>query len=220
MTYLGGGATTRKERERERHRNEILTAAERVFGREGYSGATVEAIAQEADFSVGTLYNFFKGKDELYDIVMERIGIVFLKRFKAEVSSQDKIEDAIAALVELRMDHYVAYRGVIRRFFDTSAGSGIDPRSAIREKYRGQYDRYVDGLASLFKQAVDAGRLKPSDPLDLALYLEGVMNAFVSYYSHRESALQVRKRLHEAAKGFLMCMYSDATKEAIKRGEN
>ena len=65
------GKMTRKERERERHRREMLEAAERVFVRKGYHDATVEEIAQEAEFAVGTLYNFFKGKDDLYARVVE-----------------------------------------------------------------------------------------------------------------------------------------------------
>jgi len=33
-----------------------------VFARNGYRGATVEQIAQEAEFAVGTLYNFFRAR--------------------------------------------------------------------------------------------------------------------------------------------------------------
>jgi len=56
---------SRRDRERERHRQEILEAAERVFVREGYHAATVEAIAREAEFGIGTIYNFFQSKEDL-----------------------------------------------------------------------------------------------------------------------------------------------------------
>ena len=63
----------RREREREQHRNEILDAAEHVFVQKGPS-ATVEMIANEAQFAVGSLYNFFSGKDDIFEQVLMRIS--------------------------------------------------------------------------------------------------------------------------------------------------
>ncbi|RKY64298.1 MAG: TetR/AcrR family transcriptional regulator, partial [Candidatus Latescibacterota bacterium] len=48
--------STRREREREAHRREILEAAGRVFARKGFAGATMDEIAQEAEFSKAALY--------------------------------------------------------------------------------------------------------------------------------------------------------------------
>lgn len=63
----------RRARERELHRDGILDAAERVFVREG-SSATVAMIADEAQFAVGSLYNFFSGKDDIFGQVLLRIS--------------------------------------------------------------------------------------------------------------------------------------------------
>ena len=71
----------RRERERAQHRCEILDAAERVFVSKGYEAATVEEIAKGAEFSVGTLYQFFAGKRELYECVIERILFKHPKAF-------------------------------------------------------------------------------------------------------------------------------------------
>ncbi|TXT67534.1 MAG: putative TetR family transcriptional regulator [Promethearchaeota archaeon] len=57
---------TRKERERERHRIEILTAAEKLFLEQGYDDTTMKEIARKAEFSKGTLYNYFDSKKDLY----------------------------------------------------------------------------------------------------------------------------------------------------------
>lgn len=71
----------RREREREQHKNEILDAAERVFVQKGLS-ATVEMIANEAQFAVGSLYNFFSGKDEIFQQVLLRISRLGLETFQ------------------------------------------------------------------------------------------------------------------------------------------
>ncbi len=60
------GIQERKQRERERRRQQIIVAAKRVFSEKGYSKSTMEDIAKEAELSPGTLYLYFKNKDELY----------------------------------------------------------------------------------------------------------------------------------------------------------
>lgn len=56
----------------ERNRGLVLAAARRVFLREGYSGATVEAIAEDAGFSKGVVYSQFAGKADLFLGLLEQ----------------------------------------------------------------------------------------------------------------------------------------------------
>ncbi|MFW9866350.1 MAG: TetR/AcrR family transcriptional regulator [Candidatus Thorarchaeota archaeon] len=57
---------TRKEREKESRRNDIINVAERLFLSQGFEDTKMEQIAYEAEFSKGTLYNYFESKDDLY----------------------------------------------------------------------------------------------------------------------------------------------------------
>ncbi len=67
------GIQERKEREKERRRQQIMVAAKRVFSVKGYNKATMEDIAKEAELSPGTLYLYFKNKDELFSSLTLRI---------------------------------------------------------------------------------------------------------------------------------------------------
>ena len=67
------GIQERRERERERRRQQIMVAAKRVFTNKGFGKATMEDIATEAELSPGTLYLYFKNKDELYASLSLRI---------------------------------------------------------------------------------------------------------------------------------------------------
>lgn len=177
---------SRREREREAHRRTMLEAAERVFVRKGYREAAVEEIAQEAEFSVGTLYNFFKNKEDLYAQVAEKIAQDFLEAFEGRVLSRHDPAEAIGALIELRLTHFEDHRGFFRVFFETSPSSRFDPASALPESCMGLYDRYVDTVTGLFRQGVEQGQFDRIDPLFLTLSLEGILNAFVAYWSKRE----------------------------------
>src|SRR6185312_13342588 len=54
-----------RERQRaDRHRR-ILEAAASLFRQSGYEGAKMEAIAAEAEVSVGTIYNYYRNKGDI-----------------------------------------------------------------------------------------------------------------------------------------------------------
>ena len=61
---------SRREREKAAHRKEIIDAAVKVFAEKGFHAATLEEIAQEAEFSKGALYLYFSSKEDLlYNIL-------------------------------------------------------------------------------------------------------------------------------------------------------
>jgi AcrR family transcriptional regulator len=65
----------RKSPSQERSRltvNRILDAATRIFHEQGYTGATTNDIADEADVSVGSLYQYFPNKDALLVALTQR----------------------------------------------------------------------------------------------------------------------------------------------------
>jgi AcrR family transcriptional regulator len=67
------GIKERKAREREMRRQQIMVAAKRVFTQRGYEKSTMEDIAREAELSPGTIYLYFKSKDELYASLCLRV---------------------------------------------------------------------------------------------------------------------------------------------------
>lgn len=72
------GIPERRQREKEQRRSQIMNAAQKVFSSKGYSAATMDEIAQEAELSRGTLYLYFRGKDEVHrEIVSNGMGILF-----------------------------------------------------------------------------------------------------------------------------------------------
>lgn len=76
------GIQERKRREREERRREIMNAARKVFSLNGFSKTTMEDIAREAELSPGTLYLYFKNKDELYASLSVEVLEHLLDRLK------------------------------------------------------------------------------------------------------------------------------------------
>lgn len=75
------GTEERKAREKERRRNQIIDAAEEIIFSKGLEQATMDEIAEEAELSKGTLYLYFKNKNELYLAITQRGSDILNKRF-------------------------------------------------------------------------------------------------------------------------------------------
>jgi len=101
------GIQERKQRERERRRQQIIVAAKRVFSEKGYSKSTMEDIAREAELSPGTLYLYFKNKDELYASLSLRI-LQYLNIRLEDVKKEKDIKprQKIVAIKEALFDVY------------------------------------------------------------------------------------------------------------------
>lgn len=173
----------RKDRERQRHRREVLEAAERIFALKGYDATTVEEIAKEAQFAVGTLYNLFKNKEEIYGQVIEGIVRNFVDCFEQQVLSLDDPVKAIESLIAIRLSHVHRHRAFIRIVFEASVGAlGKRCPPEIAQLH----ERYMEAVRAIFQQGLSRGVFIGSDPLYLSLSLEGTISAFVAYWSKNQ----------------------------------
>jgi len=90
MKSLTGGdmaVVDRKERDKLLRKADILKAAEYVFASKGYHEATIQDIAKEAQYGTGTVYLYFKDKNELYFSMLEE------KIKSLSETVQDKVKD-------------------------------------------------------------------------------------------------------------------------------
>ncbi len=101
------GIHERKEREKERRRQQIMVAAKRVFSANGFNKSTMEDIAREAELSPGTIYLYFRNKDELYASLSLRILQYLNIRLKHVVNRKGlEPEEYVEALKQAMYDVY------------------------------------------------------------------------------------------------------------------
>jgi len=155
------GVAERKEREKQQRQNVIIDAAEKVFMKKGFENATMEDIAEEAEFSKGTLYTYFQSKNELcLSIVLRGIKIV-VSEFKSALSVTTLLLNKIELLAESFLKFYNDYPNYIFAFsnykqhragckFESSILKEIDDENLkIRNMIKnivsnGIYDKSID----------------------------------------------------------------------------
>ncbi len=171
-----------RSEERELRNTTVLNAAQRLFSRKGYQQTTMEEVAKEAGLSVGTLYNMFEDKERLYAKVALRIGQAALQRLKPLADYKDS-EQAVQDLIRLLLCNYVNDRLFFQPFcFPAYLRIQPEPErlgneaNALYQEYvslvEGIFDRYRSGL----------GRPQKSS-IKMATYLEGIITAFMGYWS-------------------------------------
>ena len=92
------GIAERKEREKQQRRNDIVDAAERIFFSRGFSGSTMDEIAEEAELSKGTLYLYFKSRDDLQFAIFMRGSDVLMQMMNQQMEGE---EDGYGSLLAL-----------------------------------------------------------------------------------------------------------------------
>lgn len=88
------GVKERKERQKTEMREAILSAALKLFSGEGYDNVTMRKIADKIEYSVGTIYLYFKDKGEIFFELHNR---GFAEFYKKQLSVQ-RIKDPIERL--------------------------------------------------------------------------------------------------------------------------
>ena len=110
------GIHERKEREREQRREVILNAAQKVFFEKGLQSATMDEIAEEAELSKGTLYLYYKGKEDLYLAVMIRGIETLYDLFKEVIGKNDGIIMTIQKLSAVYIRFFREHGNLFRMF--------------------------------------------------------------------------------------------------------
>lgn len=176
---------SRRERERQRRRQAMLHAAQSVFAEKGYAQATLDEIAERAEFGKGTLYNYFEGgKEDLLFAVLDEVhddihGLI-----------QDAVDGAAATDRSLRDCFHALVLAAFRFFLDREDLFMVLMKESHRlyfsenrehaAYFQQQRERMVHALLPPLKRVVDDGAIRPFPPRAVAhMMLENINGMLV-----------------------------------------
>jgi AcrR family transcriptional regulator len=134
---------TRDERKLQT-RNELVTAARKVFGRRGFHGASLEEISAEAGYTTGAVYSSFGGKDELFLAVLDAEFARRMSRYADIALDAPDFETAGRALMAAEAATSREGRDwtpLLMEFW-THAAHRDDLRRALLERHHRQLDAW------------------------------------------------------------------------------
>ena len=164
------GIQERKEREKERRRQQIIVAAKRVFSQKGLSGTTMEEIAKESELSPGTLYLYFKNKEELYASLSLRI-LQFLSIRVAQVVKEkgEGPSEKLDRLIEAMYEVYEFDPMVIINMFHLQSSETLKNLSPeLITEIKTLSKKALANMAGIFEEGIEQGVFIDRHPTALA----------------------------------------------------
>ncbi|MEG7335212.1 TetR/AcrR family transcriptional regulator [Bacillus subtilis] len=138
----------------------ILEAATKSFTQFGYKATTMELVAKLANVGKGTIYTFFKNKEELFD----EIFTTLLKEMKQKADEamepnlpfHENVHRALFAILEFRKTHQLT----IKIFQENAEIGTMAVQDVIQKMERGLLSYMKDKI----EDGIESGAIKPCDP--------------------------------------------------------
>lgn len=170
---------TRKERENILHRQEILEVAEKMFAQKGFYKTTMEEVAQRAEFAVGTIYKFFKSKEDLYSTVIEeKIKKAFTLSQKVVKEERDVIKK-LEKIVSLHLQFFVDHQDFFKIYLSERSNFAWDIKGDLGDKIMKHYLRGINIVKKTVEEGIKAKKIKPLDARKVAFALDGLIHSQV-----------------------------------------
>jgi TetR/AcrR family transcriptional regulator len=167
------GIVERKEREKEHRKEEILDAAQKVFFDKELAMATMDEIAETAELSKGTLYLYYKSKEDMYLGVMmrgmEEMHAEFERIGLSDVSAVEKIVKLGAAYTNYFYKHRKFFR---MTNFLQSSHFHKQVSDEMKQSCDVEGQKVWNVINSILQGGVKEGVLRPNfNPIELGVIL-------------------------------------------------
>lgn len=145
---------------RDERREQIMSAALKVFARRGIIGTKMSMIAAEAQISHGLLYHYFTSKEELFTTLVEKAMLASDEAMQSVYKLPGSPIDKIRALTKDMLDEGGTDYFLLIHQARTSDGV---PEKVMELMERYSMDNYVKQLKALFREGQQAGELVDGD---------------------------------------------------------
>ena len=157
-----------------------MDAALELFAIKGFRNVSMHQIAQKAEFAIGTLYKFFKNKEDLYRAMVRQQGELFYEHIMQAVAAGDDEIEKLRSFIRTKGSLFRANAAMIRIYFSETHGARPNVTAGFDREMRGKHEEFRQLLAGIFESGMKKGRFQRiATPYHLAVALEGYTNAFL-----------------------------------------
>jgi len=142
----------RLERRKARTRAAILTAASELFHERGYEHTVIQQIAERADTGVGTLYGYFRSKEEILREVLREHSIEAVQRYRSAIDESTPAIEKICTALDVLAVYFRENRPILLAAFN------LGPREDDSESHPGSW--LYRAWRQMLQEGMDAGELR------------------------------------------------------------
>lgn len=182
----------------DQRRVQIINAAEGVFTKKGFAEARMDDIAEETGLSKGTLYLYFKSKDDLIIAILDSI---FQREFKAfdemdfaKMSSTEivnRFADTVARDIKLMLRLMpIAYEFLALAFRNKT----------VQKALKVYVNRYMNILVPVIENGIASGEFKEVDPKQVAIAMGAILEGTILIWVYDKSLVDPEVHIHSGIK--------------------
>ena len=150
----------------------IQEATIRVIARKGMAAATMQDIADEAGVAKGTIYLYFRDRDELVEKTFETAMAQLMERIDAAIERDISIEEKLRAVMTAKITFFTAHREFFRLYLSLRMPEGSSAQQRRQKQTcQPQYRARASKLGAELQKAIDRGEIRAVDPLRLAIFI-------------------------------------------------
>lgn len=179
-------------------KNQILNAAEGIFTQKGLDEARMDDIADKTGLSKGTLYFYFKSKDDLIIAILDRIFKSVFKQLDARKNVNLSATDAINQFTEEAIRDYKKMLHLMPVAYEFL---GLAFRNKIVQKALKQYfQHYMDVLVPIVQKGVDSGEFRNVDPQEVAIAAGAIYEGTVLLWVYDSELIDMERHIRSGIK--------------------
>jgi TetR/AcrR family transcriptional regulator len=186
------GVLERKAKEKQSRKKAIIDAAEKIFFTQGIEKATMAEVAQEAQLSKGTLYLYFKSKEELYKAIILRAFRVLKRILRAAIDKAQTGYENLLALTTAYVDfafEYPHYFNTILDYQNETFDLTQDETESVKALEEG--NSVIGILIQTLKKGMQDGTIFcPTDPTEVAFVLWGQLTGVLQVVKRKMQIIQ------------------------------
>lgn len=153
----------------------ILEVALRLFNDLGYHETTLDEVAKQADIAKGTLYLYFKSKDDLFIQCMFDGSEKWMLCAREIMNGTGDFRERLRKLVQLQIDVFTRNGPLIQQFIMRKRSTNHD--SALAKRMVKKMRERLELFAVFFKEGIESGDFSDSlAPMQMAIIFHQVFD--------------------------------------------
>lgn len=167
----------------------------------GLAGITMSDISKEASIATGTLYIYFKNKDELIKALFsecrEKSAREYFAGINATASFEEKLQTVFANIVQYKMKHFD-----VSAFLEQSYHSPFVCVTDLKKKQKA-----LNPLFALIEDGIEKKKIKDVDADLVLTYLFGIVNEMVkkAYFSNKKLSTEIIGQVYAMFRDGIRC---------------
>ena len=209
---------SRRERERQEHVRYILDVAGRMFAKRGFFKVTMKEIAERAEFALGTVYSFFKGKQNLYQQVIEQKVDELVEAVSNAMACEASPVLIIKGFIEAKLRFFFENLDFVRLYLVEMHGPPLHGERAMSLALQNKYRAVLASVSRAIERGMSDGTFAQASPKALTTALDGQTSAIVFSWLRDISPDSPEKEIQAAEHIFLNGALARPESRAVSNG--